>query len=119
MDSSRPSTARASPPRCAAAYTAVAFAYEMPQLLRRGQTLGKRALAIRVERADGRPLDLRTLLVRQTLVQYVSGFLALPILIANYLWPLLTRDNRALHDLAAGTLVVRCADMRPAVAVSA
>ncbi len=72
-----------------------------------GRTLGKRALGIRVVRADGRPLDAGTVLLRQVVLQYL--FLALVPLIGliNYLMPLADDYNRAGHDRVARTLVLR------------
>ena len=87
---------------------AVACAYYTPQMLRwEGRSLGKRACGIRVVRPDGEPLTAARILVRQGLVQYLLwGFVPLASLL-DYLWPLGDRENRALHDLAAGTRVVR------------
>lgn len=77
-----------------------------------GQTPGKRALGIRVVRADGQPMDSRTAFRREVLVKTILlGLLALLTLflgwLLNYLWPLWDREHRAGHDIAVGTRVVQ------------
>ena len=96
-----------------------------------GQTLSKQLLGIRAVRSDGRPVTLGTVAVRHWLMKYiVFGYLPLfvwygstlsnavgvgalvmamlyLVTLANYLWPLWDRENRAFHDMAASTRVVR------------
>jgi uncharacterized RDD family membrane protein YckC len=86
----------------------VAAVYFVPMMLAwNGQTVGKRALNIRVIRADRAPLDATTIVVRQILLQYLL-FAFIPIVcIADYLLPIADRENRAGHDLVARTRVVR------------
>lgn len=77
-----------------------------------GQTLGKQLLGIRVVRTDGRPVTLGTVAVRHWLMKYVVfGIIAAITLylltLLNYLWPLWDKQNRAFHDMAASTRVVR------------
>jgi uncharacterized RDD family membrane protein YckC len=73
----------------------------------RGQTLGKRVLGIAVRRAGslgrlGYPRAAARFLV--TFAFWLpAGLLAL----VDGLWPLGQRENRALHDLVAGSVVVR------------
>lgn len=76
-------------------------------VLWRGKTLGKHAVGIRVVREDGAAPDWRTALVRQVPIQAVAGSLLPLVGLADYLWPLGDRQNRALHDLLAKTRVVR------------
>ncbi len=86
----------------------VAAAYYLPLMLRwDGQTIGKRALRVRVVRADGQRLDGKTVFVRQVLVQFIVLLLVPPMFLINYLLPLVDRSNRAGHDFAARTRVVR------------
>jgi uncharacterized RDD family membrane protein YckC len=86
--------------------------------VRNGQTIGKQGSAIRVVRNDGHPVDAKTWLVREGigkasipgLLSLLSPIIALVVvlyLLVDYLWPLFESENRALHDLLAGTHVVR------------
>jgi len=70
-----------------------------------GQTVGKRVTHITVIRADRRPLDVSTVLLRQTLVQSLFG-LVYGLAIVDSLLPLADRENRAGHDFIARTRVV-------------
>ncbi len=91
-------------------WVAVSFAYEVPQLARWGQTLGKRACRIRVVRRDGAErLGLPTAVIRWL----VSGlapnmpFIGLPLGLLDGLWLLWDRPWRqCLHDKAASTIVI-------------
>jgi uncharacterized RDD family membrane protein YckC len=78
-------------------------------LARRGQTLGKALLRIRIVRADGAPATaFQLLVVRYGLFHacaVVPG-LGLLAMLADGL-PIFGRARRCLHDLAAGTIVVR------------
>jgi uncharacterized RDD family membrane protein YckC len=60
-----------------------------------GFTIGKRILGLRVEAPDGRPIGLLRALVRTALLSIV-----LPAIVMN-------DDKRGLHDLAAGSRVIR------------
>ncbi len=76
-----------------------------------GQTPGKRALGIRVMRADGGTMDLRTAMRRELFGRtIVVGTLALLTLgiagVANYLWPLWDQQRRTGHDAIGGTRVI-------------
>ena len=68
-----------------------------------GQTIGKRALGIRVFdfRGGSGPIGYGRALVR-TLVRYISGL----VLLLGYLWMLWDRENQTWHDKAAGSVVV-------------
>ena len=75
-----------------------------------GQTLGKQALGIRVRDVNGGPVTggqafLREVVIRQIVIGTFGWIVLAPILDA--LWPLWERDWRALHDLAASTIVTR------------
>ncbi len=68
-----------------------------------GQTLGKRLLRLRVVRADGAPLDLNTVLIRNVL-RLVDGF-AVYLVGAVFIWT--SPRAQRLGDRMAGTVVVR------------
>jgi uncharacterized RDD family membrane protein YckC len=68
-----------------------------------GRTLGKWATGLRVECRDGDPLTFPRALVRHT-VGYLLSLLTLGF---GFLVAAFSRDGRALHDLLAGTVVVR------------
>lgn len=69
----------------------------------RGQTLGKWATGLRIERRDGRPLGFGRALVRH-LLGYPLSLLTLGV---GFLLVVFSAEGRALHDLIAGTVVVR------------
>lgn len=100
-----------------------------------GQTLGKRAVGVRVVRRDGRPLDVNTGLRRVAVIgayNYVSlilGFITMGSLatsrspfdfaglgmislilwifrLLDYLWAFWDAEQQTLHDKFADTLVV-------------
>ena len=68
-----------------------------------GQTVGKKALGIRVYdfRGGGGPIGYGRALVR-SLVKYVSGI----VLLLGYLWMLWDKEKQTWHDKAAGSVVV-------------
>lgn len=67
-----------------------------------GKTLGKMAVGIKVVMADGGPVRLGAALIRALFLPIDSWFLGV-----GTISMLLTRQNRRLGDLAAGTVVVR------------
>jgi len=68
-----------------------------------GRTLGKWATGLRVELAGGEPLSFSRAVLRHT-VGYLLSLLTLGL---GFLVAAFSRDGRALHDLLAGTIVVR------------
>ena len=70
-----------------------------------GATLGKRVLGLRIVRLDGSPVGIPRAL-RRELATILSEFL----LLGGYLMVAFRSDKRALHDLIAGTVVVRVKD---------
>lgn len=68
-----------------------------------GRTLGKWATGLRVERPGGEPLGFARALLRHT----VGYLLSVVTLGAGFLVAAFSREGRALHDLIAGTIVVR------------
>ena len=67
-----------------------------------GQTLGKMALQIKVVSMDGGPLTFG-----QATGRYFATFLSAIILCIGFIMAGIRSDKRALHDLLAGTRVVR------------
>ena len=74
-----------------------------------GQTLGKRALRVRVLAIDGRPIGFGRACVREIGLKTIPGFLS-PLNLVDYLWAAFRDDRRTLHDLAAGTFVVEAGE---------
>jgi uncharacterized RDD family membrane protein YckC len=88
-----------------------------PLLMRReghynGQTWGKQVLGIRVVRDNGLPMSfgwaaLREVALKGLAVNIASSIIPLIPWFLDYFWPLWDDQNRALHDMAASTHVVR------------
>jgi uncharacterized RDD family membrane protein YckC len=68
-----------------------------------GRTVGKWATGLRVERRDGARLGFGHAMLRHTL-GYLASLVTLGL---GFLLAALSRDGRALHDIIAGTVVVR------------
>jgi uncharacterized RDD family membrane protein YckC len=79
----------------------VAALYFVVSWLRGGQTLGMRAWRLRLERASGAPLDLRTGILRG-----LAGVLTLLTGGLGLFWQWVDRDELTWHDRLAGTRVV-------------
>jgi uncharacterized RDD family membrane protein YckC len=74
----------------------------------RGQTLGKWATGLRIQRKDGRPLGWG-----YSLLRHVVGYpLSLLTFGVGFLVAAFNSQGRTLHDLVAGTVVVRAAVAR-------
>ena len=71
-----------------------------------GQTWGKQVAGIRVVRDDGRPVGVKTALLREVLLKFIAGGILVIGWLVDGLWPLGVRENRALHDFPASTHVV-------------
>jgi uncharacterized RDD family membrane protein YckC len=67
-----------------------------------GQTVGKMLLRVRVVQVDGAPISLG-----QSLLRFIGYFVSYLTLLLGYLLAGFRSDKRALHDLIAGTRVVR------------
>lgn len=79
---------------------------------RNGQTLGKQAVGIRAVNTDGRPYQWGGALLREVAIKYLlfgiaGGFAFYVPTLLDWLWPLWDDQNRALHDMLAGSRVVR------------
>lgn len=78
-------------------------------LAQRAQSVGKLALGIRIALLDGRQADFRTIAVKRMLPVALMGmvpFLGSVVSIVDTLM-IFRPDQRCLHDLIAGTVVVR------------
>jgi uncharacterized RDD family membrane protein YckC len=82
--------------------TLIGAAYGIGFHWRWGQTVGKMALQIKVVSMDGGPLSLG-----QATGRYFATFLSALILCIGFIMAGIRSDKRALHDLLAGTRVVR------------
>ena len=69
-----------------------------------GQTVGKEVARVRVVAEDGAPVGVGRAFGREV-VKAVFG-VTVVVWIVDVLWPLWQPENRALHDLIAGTRVV-------------
>jgi len=67
-----------------------------------GQTPGKKAMNIRVIRADGKPIDWMTGILR-----YIGYFVSLIPLFLGFVWILFDAKKQGWHDKIAGTYVVK------------
>jgi uncharacterized RDD family membrane protein YckC len=68
----------------------------------RGSTVGGLVFDLRVVRADGRPMEWETAIVRA-----LGCFLSLAVAGLGFIWIAFDSANQAWHDKIAGTLVVR------------
>ncbi len=68
----------------------------------KGQTVGKRVMSIKVVADDGTGLD-----AAKAAIRVVGYFISSIIICIGFLFPLWREDKKALHDLIAGTRVVK------------
>jgi uncharacterized RDD family membrane protein YckC len=96
--------------------SAVVLLYAPLMMMRKGehngQTLGKQMVGIRVVRDNGQPMGfgwaaLREVVIKNLAVGIASSIIPIIPWVLNYFWPLWDDQNRALHDMAASTHVVR------------
>ena len=93
-------------------FAILAFFYA-PVLMSRtnGQTLGKMAVGIRVVRANGKRVDFWWAVLREVVVKGVAFGIAGSLTgglayIADAIWPLVDKQDRALHDFVVDSRVV-------------
>jgi len=70
---------------------------------RYGQTLGKKALNLRVVTTDYEPLSFGKAFLREVIGKFIST----AILLIGFLWVAWDEKKQALHDKLAGTCVVK------------
>jgi len=83
------------------AYYIYFFAYDNPVGMK-GQTPGKKLMNIRVVTEEGGDLDMTKALIR--VIGYIVSSI---ILFIGFLFPLWREDKKALHDIIAGTRVIK------------
>jgi uncharacterized RDD family membrane protein YckC len=84
----------------------------MRQGERNGQTIGKQVVGIRVMRDSGQAMSfgwaaLREVVVKNLAVNIASAIIPFIPWFLNFFWPLWDDQNRALHDMAVQTHVVK------------
>lgn len=84
----------------------------MRQGARNGQTIGKQLLDIRAVRDNGQPWTFGSAALREVVMKNLAVGIAssiIPVIpwFLNYFWPLWDDQNRALHDMAVSSHVVR------------
>ena len=67
-----------------------------------GQTPGKKIMGLRVTNENGEPVDWETTWIR-FMIGYPASLLPLGL---GFYWALVDKNNQALHDKIAGTLVI-------------
>lgn len=67
-----------------------------------GQTIGKMLAGLRIVRIDGGPVSTGSIIFRQTL-GYILTIVTLGI---GFLFSVISRKGRALHDYISGTIVI-------------
>lgn len=77
-------------------------AYTVLSWWRGGQTLGMRPWRLVVLAADGSPANLRALCLR-----YCLSTLSLAMFFVGFLWSLIDKQDRALHDIGSRTMLLR------------
>ena len=79
---------------------------------RNGQTWGKQLVGIRAVRDNGEPWSFGSAAVREVVLKNLAVAIAssiIPVIpwFLNFFWPLWDDQNRALHDMAVSSHVVR------------
>jgi uncharacterized RDD family membrane protein YckC len=77
-----------------------------------GQTWGKQVVGIQAVRDNGQPFTFGSAALREVVLKGLAVGIAssiIPILpwFLNFFWPLWDDENRALHDMAASTHVIK------------
>ncbi|MEX2193816.1 MAG: RDD family protein [Thermoleophilaceae bacterium] len=94
----------------------VAFLYAPLLMMRQGanngQTIGKQLLDIRAVRDNGQPWSFGSAALREVVMKNLAVGIASSIIpfipwFLNYFWPLWDDQNRALHDMAVSSHVVK------------
>jgi uncharacterized RDD family membrane protein YckC len=83
-------------------FNIVSLAYFIFFTWKYGATLGKKWLKIKVVSANGKPLSLIQVILREVVGKALSGM----VFYLGYLWMLWDKDRQTWHDKIAGTYVV-------------
>ncbi|MFX3624079.1 MAG: RDD family protein [Ectobacillus sp.] len=87
-------------------FTLMALYFIVLPLFWKGQTVGKRFTRIRILKANGEQVELKTLVWRFILLIVPNAvLLGIPLIVNVYIM-LFRQDNRGYHDLAAKTKVI-------------
>lgn len=83
--------------------TGIVWAYNILMIHHKGATIGKMALGLKVVSADGGRAALGKIVLRETIGKFVSGItLCIGFMMVGW-----TKKKQGLHDMIAGTVVVR------------
>ena len=85
-----------------AAIVIVAYGVYAVLLFARGQTPGKKLVGIQVIAQDGEPAGFFTMLVREWVGKWISGF----VFGLGYIWILIDPERQAWHDKLMTTYVI-------------
>lgn len=80
----------------------IAYAVWALVLFSRGTTPGKLLLGMRVVKEDGNPAGFFTMLLREWIGKWISGF----VIALGFLWILFDKENQGWHDKLMSTYVV-------------
>ena len=67
-----------------------------------GQTIGKKAMGIKIVKADGTPFGLVPAIIR-----YVGYIVSAVVILLGFIWILFDPNKQGWHDKIAGTYVIR------------
>ena len=67
-----------------------------------GQTIGKKAMGIKIVKADGTPFGLVPAIIR-----YVGYIVSAVVILLGFIWILFDPNKQGWHDKIAGTYVVK------------
>ena len=80
----------------------IAYVVYAIRLFANGTTPGKKMLSMYVVKEDGQRAGFLTMLFREWIGKWISGF----VFLLGYLWILIDKDRQAWHDKLASTYVV-------------
>ena len=81
----------------------VVWAYNILMIHRKGATIGKMVFGLKVVSTDGGRVAIGKIVLRETIGKFISGI----ILCIGFMMVGWTKKKQGLHDMIAGTVVVR------------